>query len=200
MTYKPMGRTFGMDRKELRNKYREAVREWRDRYKEVMSEWKERMKEWKGLARSSMREGYLPPLPPLPPPLPLPTTVLGTRSNVVASRIGDEELHVIDMLIEAALFGTRSEAVAYLVSEGIKARNDIVEKVSSTLDDIRKIRKEAEEYVRKLRKDIGLVKPEPVEESVQEEKKCPGCGKDLTNLPEDITICPYCGYELRKDE
>ncbi|NIV44343.1 hypothetical protein GWN49_05615, partial [Candidatus Bathyarchaeota archaeon] len=45
-----------------------------------------------------------------------------SRTNVVASRIGDDELKLVDMLIEAKLFGTRSEAVAYLVSEGIKAR------------------------------------------------------------------------------
>jgi len=58
---------------------------------------------------------------------------------VVASRIGDEELRAIDMLIEAGLFNTRSEAVAYLVSEGIKARKDTLDKVSSALQDIRRI-------------------------------------------------------------
>ena len=58
------------------------------------------------------------------------------RSNVVASRIGNEELSVIDMLIEAGLFKTRSEAVAYLVGEGIKARKDIIKKVSSSLKEI----------------------------------------------------------------
>lgn len=191
-----------MNREELRDRYRDAVREWRDRYKDVMHEWKQRMKEWKDLAKSSMSEGYLPPLPPLPPPLPLPSTpaIAKTRSNVVASRIADEELSVIDMLVEAGLFGTRSEAVAYLVSEGVKARNDIVEKVSSTLEDIRKIRKEAQEYVVKLRRDIGLEKPEPPEESVQHERTCPECGKDITNLPEDISLCPYCGTELREEE
>jgi len=191
-----------MTRDELRERYREAVREWRDRYKDVMNDWKQRMREWKNLAKSSMQEGYLPPLPPLPPPLPLPSTPSAsrTRTNVVASRIGDEELWVIDMLVETGLFTTRSEAVAYLVSEGIKARNDIVEKVSSTLKDIRRIRDEAQEYVKKLRTDIGLEEPEAAEESVQEEMTCPQCGKDLASLPEDISTCPYCGARLREDE
>jgi Arc/MetJ-type ribon-helix-helix transcriptional regulator len=168
----------------------------------VVNDWKQRMWEWKNLAKSSMKEGYLPPLPPLPPPLPLPSTPSAskTRTNVVASRIGDEELQVIDMLVETGLFTTRSEAVAYLVSEGVKARNDIVEKVSSTVDEIRKIRNEAQEYVKKLRTDIGLAEPEAAEESVQEEKMCPQCGKDLTSLPEDISVCPYCGAGLREDE
>lgn len=191
-----------MSREELRDRYREAVREWRIRYRDVMNDWKQRMWEWKNLAKSSMKEGYLPPLPPLPPPLPLPSTPSAskTRTNVVASRIGDEELQVIDMLVETGLFTTRSEAVAYLVSEGVKARNDIVEKVSSTVDEIRKIRNEAQEYVKKLRTDIGLAEPEAAEESVQEEKMCPQCGKDLTSLPEDISVCPYCGADLREDE
>ena len=191
-----------MSREELRDRYREAVREWRIRYRDVMNDWKQRMREWKNLAKSSMKEGYLPPLPPLPPPLPLPSTPSAskTRTNVVASRIGDEELQVIDMLVETGLFTTRSEAVAYLVSEGVKARNDIVEKVSSTVDEIRKIRNEAQEYVKKLRTDIGLAEPEAAEESVQEEKMCPQCGKDLTSLPEDISVCPYCSADLREDE
>ena len=191
-----------MTRDELRDRYREAVREWRIRYRDVMNDWKQRMREWKNLAKSSMKEGYLPPLPPLPPPLPLPSTPSAskTRTNVVASRIGDEELQVIDMLVETGLFTTRSEAVAYLVSEGVKARNDIVEKVSSTVDEIRKIRNEAQEYVKKLRTDIGLAEPEAAEESVQEEKVCPQCGKDLTSLPEDISVCPYCSADLREDE
>ena len=191
-----------MSREELRDRYREAVREWRIRYRDVMNDWKQRMREWKNLAKSSMKEGYLPPLPPLPPPLPLPSTPSAskTRTNVVASRIGDEELQVIDMLVETGLFTTRSEAVAYLVSEGVKARNDIVEKVSSTVDEIRKIRNEAQEYVKKLRTDIGLAEPEAAEESVQEEKVCPQCGKDLTSLPEDISVCPYCSADLREDE
>ncbi|MDH5689055.1 MAG: hypothetical protein OEZ48_14505 [Candidatus Bathyarchaeota archaeon] len=191
-----------MAREELRERYREAVSEWRDRYRDVMNDWKQRMREWKNLARSSMHEGYLPPLPPLPPPLPLPSSPSAsrTRTNVVASRMGDEELRVIDMLVESGLFTTRSEAVAYLVSEGIKARNDIVEKVSSTLEDIRRIRSEAQEYVKKLRMDIGIAGPEAAEESVQEEKTCPQCGKGLTSLPEDISVCPYCGADLREDE
>ena len=107
---------------------------------------------------------------------------------------------MIDMLVETGLFTTRSEAVAYLVSEGIKARNDIVEKVSSTLEDIRRIRSEAQEYVKKLRTDIGLEEAEAAEESVQEEKVCPQCGKGLASLPEDISVCPYCGADLREDE
>lgn len=51
------------------------------------------------------------------------------RSNVIASRIGDEELRVVNMLVEAELFSSRSQAIAYLVREGIKARRDIIERL-----------------------------------------------------------------------
>jgi len=181
--------------KDLRDMYKEAIREWRENYRDALREWKERLKDWKMQAKDEIAKGSFPPLPPLPniprmPPLPLH----GARSNVVASRIGDEELKIIDMLIEAGLFETRSEAVAYLVNEGIKARQDIIEKVSSALKEIRKIRQQAEEQVKKLRKELGLS---------ESGEKTPGrfchhCGKDLVNLPADIQVCPYCGTRLKK--
>ncbi|MFQ6095530.1 MAG: hypothetical protein ACE5NN_05255 [Candidatus Bathyarchaeia archaeon] len=103
------------------------------------------------------------------------------------------------MLIEAGLFSTRSEAVAHLVSEGIKAQKDILDKVSSALEEIRRIRKEAEEHITKLKREIGFMKPEALEESEQQKRICPECSRDLTDLPEDISICPYCGFQLKNE-
>jgi len=184
-----------MYRKDLRDMYKEAIREWRENYRNALREWKERLKDWKMQAKDEIAKGSLPPLPPMPniprvPPLPLH----GARSNVVASRIGDEELKLIDMLIEAGLFETRSEAVAYLVNEGIKARRDIIEKVSSALEEIRKIRQQAEEQVKKLRRELGLVKTQ----KETSDRVCPQCKKDLANLPADIQVCPYCGIRFDK--
>jgi len=184
-----------MYRKDLRDMYKEAIREWRENYRNALKEWKERLKNWKMQAKDEISRGSLPPLPPLPniprmPPLP----IHGARSNVVASRIGDEELKIIDMLIEAGLFETRSEAVAYLVNEGIKARSDIIEKVSSALKEIRRIRRQAEEQVEKLRRELGLVE---IRETA--ERACPQCRRDLADLPTDIQVCPYCGTRLNKD-
>ncbi len=108
------------------------------------------------------------------------------------------------MLIEAGVFGTRSEAVAYLVNEGMKARQDILDKVSSALKEIRGIRRKAEEQVRRLKEDIGVAEPQ-VEETVPEsaeprerKRMCFECGKDLSNLPDDISVCPYCGTEIEE--
>jgi Arc/MetJ-type ribon-helix-helix transcriptional regulator len=110
------------------------------------------------------------------------------RSNVVASRIGDEGLSIIDMLIEAGLFSTRSEAVAYLVGEGIKARKDIIQKVSSSLKEIRKVRKEAEESILRLKREIGFVEP-----SNNTNLKCNKCGKENTR---ESKFCSDCGEDL----
>jgi len=185
-----------MYNKDLRDLYKKAIKEWLENYRNTLKEWKESLKDWKMQAKDEISKGSFPPFPPLPniprmPPLPLH----GARSNVVASRIGDEELKLIDMLIEAGLFETRSEAVAYLVNEGIKARQDIIKKVSSALKEIRKIRKQAEEQVKKLRQELGLV--ETGKET--SEKVCPQCRRDLANLPMDIQVCPYCGTRLSED-
>ena len=159
------------------NEHRRLLEEWGDR----MNELGDRMKEGEGRL-----EGMIP----------MPSASL-PRSNVVASRVGDEEWHVIDMLVEAGLFTTRSEAVAYLVCEGIRARKDLLEKVSSALDEIRRIRKEGEEYTAKLKKEIGFVEPTALGEPTPQKKTCPKCDKDLANLPKDIAVCPYCGHVLK---
>ncbi|MCW4026670.1 MAG: ribbon-helix-helix domain-containing protein [Candidatus Bathyarchaeota archaeon] len=196
-----------MSRDEWKDLYKEYTREWKEGYRRAMREWRERFQNWKAQAKSSISEGVpftMPSMPEMPPMPPIPMPHLSTgRSNVVASRIGNEELRLIDMLTEAGVFGTRSEAVAYLVREGINARQDVLDKVSSSLEDIRKIRKEAEEQVTKLKKEIGVAEPEETEQvdievAEEEERECEKCGKDLSDLPEDIAVCPYCGTSLQE--
>lgn len=171
--------------------YREAIKEWQKNFIEVLGEWREKFKEWKERAKEEISKGSIPPLPPLPDiPRISSVRIRGERSNVIASRINNEDLNKIDMLIEAGLFETRSEAVAFLVNEGIRARQDLIEKVSSAIEEIREIRRQAEERIKKLRRELGLA------ESKESGRFCPHCGKDLTSLPDNIKICPYCGYKL----
>ena len=186
---------------EWKDWYKESIREWKQRYRKALQEWKEKYQDWKTQAKSK-EFPHLPPMPPIPP---LHSLSAG-RTNVVASRIGDEELQLIDMLIEAEVFNTRSEAVAYLVSEGIKARQDVLDRVSSALGEIREIREKAEEHVKKLKEDIGLAETQveeigtQVEEPEDRGKTCPRCGKGLPDLPEDIAVfCPHCGTKLSKE-
>ncbi len=187
--------------KEWKDWYRESIREWKQKYRKALQQWRKQYQEWKTQAAP---KGSLPLLPPIPPVPPLHTLSTG-RSNVVASRIGDEDLQIIDMLVEADVFSTRSEAVAYLVNEGIKARQDVLDKVASSLREIRGIRMKAEEEVKKLKEEIGLVESqvekmqEEIEEGEEQEKSCSACDRDLSNLPDDITRCPYCGTELEKE-
>lgn len=192
-----------MDPEEWKDWYKEALRGWKEGYKKALEEWRDKFRDWMGEARSSISiEGSaIPHMPPMPamPPIPIFHPAPAGRSNVVASRIGDEELRLIDMMIEAGLFSTRSEAVAYLVAEGVKARKDIFDRVSSALDEIRKIKRKAEEQVEKLRRETGLTEQKEVEIEIEEpERKCPKCGRDLDDLPEDIALCPYCGTNLHK--
>ncbi|RLI39133.1 hypothetical protein DRO64_10965 [Candidatus Bathyarchaeota archaeon] len=183
-----------MSSKDLINAYREALNEMLKRYKDVLAEWRSEFDKWKNRAKEEIRRGSIPPLPPIPKVPPI-SQLSGVRSNVVASRIRDEDLKVIDMLVEAGVFKTRSEAIAYLVSEGIKACRDIIDEVSSTLEEIRRIRRQAEEQIERLREKIRL--PEVKAEAGG--RICPSCNRDLSNLPEDIRVCPYCGARLSVD-
>ena len=205
-----------MSQNEWKDLYKESVREWKEAYRKQLREWKEKFKDWKRQSREGLAEGLAPmlmpmPMPPTPQVFPMPTMppMPGGRSNVVASRIGDEELKTIDMLIEAGLFETRSEAVAYMVSEGIKARKDVLNKVTSALEEIRKIRKEAQVQITSLKKEIGIAEEaedeaaeedDEAEEAESIEKICTKCGKNLEDLPEDISVCPYCGTSLGKQK
>jgi Arc/MetJ-type ribon-helix-helix transcriptional regulator len=75
--------------------------------------------------------------------------ILKERGNVIMTRLSDEDLEEIDALVEVDLFKSRSEAVAYFIHEGIKARKDLFEKVKPTVDKIRQLKKEARESLEK---------------------------------------------------
>lgn len=70
-------------------------------------------------------------------------TALKERGNVIMTRLNDEDLEKIDALVEVELFKSRSEAVAYFIHEGIKARKDLFDKVTPTVEKIRQLKEEA---------------------------------------------------------
>jgi len=65
------------------------------------------------------------------------------RSNVVMTRLNDEDLKKIDALVEVEAFKSRSEAAAFFINEGIKARKDLFQKVMPTVDKIRELKAQA---------------------------------------------------------
>ena len=64
------------------------------------------------------------------------------RDGVVMVRVNQESIERIDELIETGLVGSRSEAAAYLIAEGIKARQNLFNEISSKVEAIRKAREE----------------------------------------------------------
>lgn len=64
------------------------------------------------------------------------------RDSVVMVRVNADSRERMDELIEADLVGSRSEAAAFLIAEGIKARQELFERISSKIDDIRRAKEE----------------------------------------------------------
>ena len=67
---------------------------------------------------------------------------LSSRDNVVMVRLNTDSLSRVDDLVDAGLLSSRSEAVAFLVGEGTKARADLFDKIISKVESIRKVKEE----------------------------------------------------------
>jgi len=65
---------------------------------------------------------------------------LGGRSNVVMTRLSDDDLKKIDALVEVEVFKSRSEAAAFFIKEGVQARKDLFKRVMPTVDKIRELK------------------------------------------------------------
>ena len=64
------------------------------------------------------------------------------RQLIVSVRLDDESVQRLEQLLEAGICHTRSEAVAFLTREGIKARRDLFDKIDQKIEEIRRIREE----------------------------------------------------------
>jgi hypothetical protein len=69
------------------------------------------------------------------------------RGNVVMVRVNDETLGHLDMLVEAELCKSRSEAAALLIGEGIKSNQSLFERVREITDQIAGLRSKLRETV-----------------------------------------------------
>jgi Arc/MetJ-type ribon-helix-helix transcriptional regulator len=67
------------------------------------------------------------------------------RGNVVMTRLNDDDLKQIDALVEIDVFKSRSEAAAFFIKEGIRARGDLFQRVMPTVDRIRELKEEAKQ-------------------------------------------------------
>ena len=67
---------------------------------------------------------------------------LSARDKVVMVRLNKESLSRLDDLVDSGVVSSRSEAAAFLIGEGIKARAGIFERIAEKTDQIRKVREE----------------------------------------------------------
>jgi len=64
------------------------------------------------------------------------------RQLVVSVRLDDDSVAKVQQLIEADICRSRSEAVAFLTREGIKARKELFDKIDEKIDEIRRLKDE----------------------------------------------------------
>lgn len=69
------------------------------------------------------------------------------RQLVVSVRLDEESVRRVEQLLLAGVFTTRSEAVAFLTREGIKARHELFQKIDEKIQDIEKIRQELKDSI-----------------------------------------------------
>jgi hypothetical protein len=78
--------------------------------------------------------------------------VLGTlaKGNVITCRIWPRDLDAIDLLIEAGIRNTRSDAAAWLIHAGIEGNRELFERVQATVADIRRLRQQVQTVARDM--------------------------------------------------
>ena len=77
------------------------------------------------------------------------------RGNVVMVRINDEALNHLDMLVEAEVVKSRSEAAALLINEGIRTNEELFKKIGDVTSQIAALRDQLRETVKKENIDLG---------------------------------------------
>src|SRR6266480_4233789 len=63
-------------------------------------------------------------------------SALAARDHVVMVRVNDDSLKSLDALVQTGIFKSRSEAAAFLISEGVKAQAALFERISERIKEI----------------------------------------------------------------
>ena len=79
------------------------------------------------------------------------------RDNVVMVRIDEENLDRIDELVESGQFSSRSEAAAFLISEGVKSKQEMFDKMAEKISQIQNLRTELEAMIAEDTRSSELV-------------------------------------------
>ncbi len=77
------------------------------------------------------------------------SNALQGRGNVITLRVNDEALQHLDMLVEAEITKSRSESAAFLINEGIRANQELFDRISSITQQIIALREQLRDEVQK---------------------------------------------------
>ena len=67
---------------------------------------------------------------------------ISTRDHVVMVRVAGDTLQRLDMLVDAEICKSRSEAAAYLINAGIKANAKLYDKIGDVIEQIAALREQ----------------------------------------------------------
>ena len=67
---------------------------------------------------------------------------LSAREHVIMVRVNEDSLTSINQLKDAGLFRSRSEAAAYLIAEGIAAKDDLFKRIIDKIEKINILKNE----------------------------------------------------------
>ena len=81
------------------------------------------------------------------------------RDSVVMVRMSKASLDRLDELVEAEVAGSRSEAAAFMIDEGIKAKQGLFDTMADKLEQIKKTREELKELLRNENGQAGKDSP-----------------------------------------
>jgi len=75
-------------------------------------------------------------------------SALSARDHVVMVRVNDDSLKSLDSLVQTGIFKSRSEAAAFLISEGVKAQAALFDRISERIKEIERLRTELKDIVK----------------------------------------------------
>ena len=95
---------------------------------------------------------------------------LSSRKNVVMVRLNEASLQRVDDLVESGVVKSRSEASAFLIGEGIKARADIFARIGEKIDTIRAARQELRDLMNETPSDEPAAESEETGQPAADEE------------------------------
>jgi ATP-dependent Clp protease ATP-binding subunit ClpA len=95
----------------------------------------------------------------------------GPKNNVITCRLDDATLNALDILVEAGVRSTRSDAAAWLIGAGIEAHRPLIARVTATVEEIRRLRDEARAIASETLPAKGASAPENGEADQLESEK-----------------------------